>query len=241
MPWSSDRGRPLVLAHRGASARCLENTAAAFAAARADGADGVELDVRPTGDRGTAVLHDADLVRVAGRPERVADLTEAELRRIALVDGSRALSLDDAIDLVAGMLVNVEIKVDGAVDAGWVAAVARRVADRLGDRAVVSSFRAAAVAVVRAAAPRVRAGLLVGAGAGYARRRGWPGPVLRPWSIHPHHDLVTADAMRRWRRRGWRVVTWTVDGATELRRLRRLGVDAVIANDPAAALRALAS
>jgi glycerophosphoryl diester phosphodiesterase len=36
---------PLVVGHRGASARCPENSVEAFARARADGADGVELDV----------------------------------------------------------------------------------------------------------------------------------------------------------------------------------------------------
>src|SRR5579872_5014963 len=38
-------GRPLIIGHRGASARAPENSVEAFARARADGADGVELDV----------------------------------------------------------------------------------------------------------------------------------------------------------------------------------------------------
>src|SRR5579862_7815521 len=54
-------GRPLVLAHRGASAVAAENTVAAFAKARELGADGVELDVRRSADGVLVVHHDAAL------------------------------------------------------------------------------------------------------------------------------------------------------------------------------------
>jgi glycerophosphoryl diester phosphodiesterase len=43
-------GRPLVGAHRGASADYPENTSAAFAAAAAQGADFWEIDVRLSAD-----------------------------------------------------------------------------------------------------------------------------------------------------------------------------------------------
>ena len=42
--------RPLVIAHRGASAEAPENTLAAFDRALALGVDGIELDVRLTRD-----------------------------------------------------------------------------------------------------------------------------------------------------------------------------------------------
>ncbi|HEX9644253.1 MAG TPA: glycerophosphodiester phosphodiesterase, partial [Acidimicrobiia bacterium] len=51
-------GRPLILAHRGASAHAEGNTLAAFRLAVAHGADGVELDVRFTADDRVVVHHD---------------------------------------------------------------------------------------------------------------------------------------------------------------------------------------
>ena len=62
--------RPLVLAHRGASAARPENTLDAFRHARELGADGVELDVRATRDGAFVVHHDAHLPdgRVLRRP-----------------------------------------------------------------------------------------------------------------------------------------------------------------------------
>ena len=62
-----------------------ENSVASFRAASAAGADGVELDVRRTADRGFAVTHDAHLpdgrpVVTLGRgelPDEIPDLDAA--------------------------------------------------------------------------------------------------------------------------------------------------------------------
>ena len=60
-----------------------ENSLAAFAAAATAGY-GIELDVQMTLDNQIVVVHDPDLLRVAGDPRRVADLTYDELVRIPL-------------------------------------------------------------------------------------------------------------------------------------------------------------
>ena len=59
-------GFPLVIAHRGAHSAHPENSIAAFQAAVALGADGVELDVRLTRDGRVAVVHDRAIEVGAG-------------------------------------------------------------------------------------------------------------------------------------------------------------------------------
>jgi glycerophosphoryl diester phosphodiesterase len=59
-----------------------ENTLAAFERALADGADGVEFDVRLARDNVPVVIHDATLQRTAGLDARVASLTSSELSAI---------------------------------------------------------------------------------------------------------------------------------------------------------------
>ena len=73
MRWSTRSGRPLILGHRGASAVALENTTAAFEAARAAGADGVERDVQRCATGELIVFHDQALQRRADGRERVTD------------------------------------------------------------------------------------------------------------------------------------------------------------------------
>jgi glycerophosphoryl diester phosphodiesterase len=77
-----DTPRPLVIAHRGASAAYAENTRAAFLHALALGADGVEVDVHLTKDRHLVCLHDATLERTSNGSGAVSDHTLAQLRRL---------------------------------------------------------------------------------------------------------------------------------------------------------------
>ncbi|HKE14031.1 MAG TPA: glycerophosphodiester phosphodiesterase [Kofleriaceae bacterium] len=227
---------PLLYGHRGASAHALENTLGAFARARADGADGVELDVRLSADGELAVFHDDDLQRIAGRPGRVADMPWRELAAVALPGGERIPRLDEVLAGTAPMLVNVEIKRPGArhlrqVVRGVAASAARTGAAA---RVLVSSFDPAAVALTRAST-RLRCGLLFHAGQGRPLREAWLARLLRPHALHPERVLVDAARVASWRARGYAINVWTADEPDELRRLAGLGVDAIITNDPGAA------
>jgi glycerophosphoryl diester phosphodiesterase len=76
------RHQPLICAHRGASADHADNSAAAFAAAIAAGADLVETDIR-RGSDGTLVLsHDA--VRPGEEPIPLTALLDLALGRVGL-------------------------------------------------------------------------------------------------------------------------------------------------------------
>ncbi len=76
-------GRPaLLIAHRGDSAECPENTRAAFDAAIAARVDGIETDLRLCAD-GVVVCHDATLARFGG--SRLA-LTRQHASEIARQD-----------------------------------------------------------------------------------------------------------------------------------------------------------
>src|SRR6476646_5085030 len=94
--------RPLVLGHRGASRVRPENTLAAFAAARAQGADGVELDARRTSD-GRLVVHHDPHVEGFG----LIFGSDYATLRAARPD---IPTLVEALEECAGMIVNVEIK-----------------------------------------------------------------------------------------------------------------------------------
>lgn len=107
--------RPLVFAHRGASAVFAEHTRAAYLQALADGADGVECDVHLTRDQHVVLLHDANLDRTSDGTGPVAERTLRELRhldfsswkgaRIPELYGARSeqlLTLPDLLDLLRG-------------------------------------------------------------------------------------------------------------------------------------------
>jgi len=229
---------PLVIGHRGASALETENTTAAFARARADGADGVELDVMTCGTGEVVVFHDDDLVRLGQRPERIADTSFAVLRATTLTVGARILTLEEVFEVCGfDMLVNIELKVPNrgvAAIAPLVDGVATIVARTgTGPRVLVSSFHPLAVRSWMRREPAVPAGLLFEHESPMPLRRAWPAALLRPFALHPDIALCSDERVSGWQRRGYMVNVWTVDDAAAIAACRRMRVDGIITNDPA--------
>ena len=80
---SSEAERPpLIIGHRGAAAVAPENTIISFERATADGADGIEFDVRLACDHAPVVIHDPTLRRTAFREGVIASLSSTELRKV---------------------------------------------------------------------------------------------------------------------------------------------------------------
>lgn len=109
-----------IIAHRGGALLAAENSAAAFGAAAAAGADAVETDVRRTKDGAFVCFHDDDLIRLAGDARKVADLDLAGLRGLV----PNVLTLPEAVAASAplGLLLDVKLR-DEAILAPVLAAV----------------------------------------------------------------------------------------------------------------------
>jgi glycerophosphoryl diester phosphodiesterase len=244
--WSrSGASGPLVIGHRGASAREPENSVRAFERAARDGADGVELDVLCCKTGEVVVFHDDDLLRLAGRDQRIDALPFAAVREVTLSGGVGIPTLEEAFEACGPeLLVNVELKTAGLRDPAVPALVDRvsAVLDRTGvaRRVLVSSFSPLAVWHWQRRRPDVLAALLFEKEAALPLRRAWPLPLLRPFAAHPDQRLCTPQLVARLHRAGYAVNTWTVDDPARLRELRDLGIDGLITNDPAAARAALA-
>lgn len=218
----------LVIAHRGASRAEPENTIAAFERAVAMGADGIELDVRRTGDDRLVVHHDPRLPDGRVIREHPASDLPAHVPLLA-----------DALDACAGAFVNIEIKNDrGEPDfdpTEWVAyrlssELERRSAD---SRWLVSSFRFETVAACRGLMPRVRTAYLVtGVGDGDLARTAGGGHV----AIHPWVEALDASTVRSAHAAGLAVNTWTCDDPVRIAELIGWGVDGICTNVPDVAL-----
>lgn len=242
----------LILAHRGlVSPARPENTLAAVDAALAAGADGVEVDLRLTADGVLALSHDADLRRVAGLADAVADLPFEPLReRVLEVGGVHLASAEQVLVAAVGRRVVLEVKQPppgpGAAER-TATAVCRLLAglqrDGLPLDVTVSSFSAELVRRVAAQAPAATRTALLGM------------PLARPTSlirqaldaghdeIHPHVSslLAAPDGVRLAHTVGLAVVPWTVNRRRDIRRLARLGCHAVITDAPVDARAVLAT
>ena len=228
-----------ILGHRGASADFPENTLEAFSGALAQKADGVELDVMRCATGELVVCHDEWLHRLAGLRWEVLTTPWWKLKTADV--GSRLgfppahiPLLDDVFDaLPQHANINVELKCETTDDHGLSVEVGKRLTDRqLGERVFVSSFNPLCLVRLARAYPKVRRGFLIDPDRGWLSQAwGWL-PLVARTSVHPHFSQVTPERVNRWHALGLEVAVWTVDDVDEARRLRALGVEWLITNQP---------
>lgn len=239
MKTARDIGRPLVLGHRGASAHEPGNTLAAYERAMADGADGVELDVRFTSDGCVALIHDPDIAGLG--PVVATDFATIRASHPEIP------TLDEALAVLEGAVINVEIKnspsePDYDPEQRMAGVITRWVDEHdLVDRVVVSSFNPETTAAVGALDPSIVTGQLVAPGADLIARIPVVAAAGHRFIVPFVGDIVSAlePIVAVADQAGIGVVVWTVDDPADIALLGRGGVAAIISNDPAAALAAL--
>lgn len=221
--------REVPLAHRGLHGPDVpENSLAAFAAAAQAGV-GVELDVQRSRDGVPVVLHDLDLVRVAGDRVRVSDLTVTELAAVRLGSSDEVVPrLADALALLEGVPVMVEVKSVAPGPGLLEPAVAGLLARHAGP-VCVASFNPRSLQWFRRRLPDVPRVQTAGPLSSV------PMPAPLRWSLQTlqwlravqpcavSYDVAAVDApsVQAYRAAGGTVVAWTVTTTEDLERARR--------------------
>lgn len=215
---------PRVIAHRGASGAAVENSLHAFRLAVDMGADGVELDVHSLADGEFLVHHDPELPGLG----RIADLTTAEARTALLSDGTPPPLLHEALEVLQGIEVWVEVK---SLAVEWDQALLETLqgGPEPGSYAV-HGFDHRIIARLGRAQPTLRCGLLSASYPIHPLAIFDDVPAAR--TLWQQTDLIDQALVDAARARGIDVIAWTVNGVEEARRLARLGVAAVCGNDP---------
>lgn len=241
-PFFADTRHPRVLAHRGLvpaadeDSSLWENTAGAFAAAQAAGAEYIETDCQMTADGDTVLFHDDTIERLTGEPRPVSEMRTAELERL-FADHGGLMTVADALDSFPDSRFNIDVKSAAAADPiGTILAPHTH-------RVLVTSFsdnnrRAALESIMRAGAtmPPATSG---GSRTILALR------TLSALHLSPARLLRDIDAVQiPERHAGIRILTpalllaahkhdvevhvWTVNEAADMQRLIALGVDGIV-------------
>lgn len=246
--------RLLIYGHRGAAGDAPENTLAAFELALAQGADGIEFDVRLSADGEPVVIHDARLNRTTSGSGFVHAYPAQALK--ALDAGSwfnerypaqargrfvrqRIPLLEEVLTWVRqrGCRALVEIKEGSGTYPGIEAKILR---------AIRSTATASVVTIIsfdHAGLRRLReldADLSLGASFKrplFALRRA---KSLGARMVVPHWAFASRQFIGRAHQAGLDVVVWTVNQPDAMRRKIADGVDGIITDYPArlAAMRA---
>lgn len=249
---------PLIIGHRGASAVAPENTLAAFSRALEAGADGIEFDVRLSRDRVPVVIHDASLKRTAQIDQLVGELTASELQQCDVCSWFSPLQTENkryvgTVPTLAQVfelfqqtnaLLYLEIKSDEASATALAETVVHEIHKaQIADRVVVSSFDLDAVSLIKQIDSAISTAAL------FEPKLTRPLSTIRRLKmidlavehradeVALHHSLVSLRVAQKANQLGLTVVVWTVDDVAWIRRARRLGIKALITNNPAAMIR----
>ncbi len=215
---------PIVIAHRGASLRALENSLEAFSLSLADRADMIEFDVRLSADGEPVVIHDARTGRTARENLTVSRCDAARLKKVRLRNGEPVPFLSDVLDRIRGEVpVNIESKTAGGINASF-----RVIAGmRYGGEVVVSSGLREECLAAREARPGIPCGLVTGrpsaSDIAFCLRHSLS-------SIHPDHRKLTVLRIRKVREAGLPLLPYTVDDEDDFFRLVEDGADGVFSN-----------
>ena len=235
---------PVVIAHRGHSEEAPENSMAAFHKAIEAKADMIELDVRLSSDNEFVVFHDNKLNRTSdGR----GLLKKFSARELAELDNgswfSRKFSreriplLRDVLPLTKhGIMINIEIKPDVAsvselsVEEEIVRVVSKFKATH---RVMFSSFNHFMMKAIKRTDDSIVTGILYNPIADF---RHSPSQL----AARAHADVficskyqLNSDVMHDAHKNDCRVYGYGVKSERDVERMVRLGVDGIIADNPA--------
>ena len=229
--------RPLLIAHRGASAHAPENTIAAFELALQQGADGLELDVHLSADGHPVVIHDFTLERTTDGVGPVNALTVRELKRLDAggwrdrrFQGQRVQTLQEVLERFRDRTrFWLDLKGGPALYPGLEERVVSTIEiyDVL-DRVLVQSFDPGAIGEVRTLNREIRVGVV-------AARDPLDRTLLRPGlvdAICPALAMCSATLIRDVRAAGLDCYVWTVNEPAQVDRLVGWGVSGIITDRP---------
>ncbi|MET9497507.1 glycerophosphodiester phosphodiesterase family protein [Streptomyces sp. NPDC006552] len=253
---ATGHGRPVVIAHRGASAYAPENTLEAIDEADDLDTTWVENDVQRTKDGVLVVIHDTTLNRTTDveqvfpdrAPWNVRDFTAAEIERLdagswkgAEFAGERVPTLHEYLRRVDHnrQKLLMEIK-SPELYPGIEAQILRQLRadgwlryDHVRDRLVVQSFSADSMRTMHALRPAIKTGFL-----GTPAVADLPAYAQFVDQINPSNTTIDADyvravhAVKGAHKKRLEVNTWTVNDAATAQRVAAFGVDGIITNAP---------
>ncbi len=220
--------RPLIIAHRGASRVCRENSLPAFQRALEMGVDGIELDVHATRDGVLVVHHDPVLIiRHGGGAEAVpiAALSAEQVAIHQLPSGDQVPTLHEVFALVgtrAALFVEVKApRVEALVAALLNGYPHVRSAVHAFDHRIPVGVRAlrstTPIGLLSASYPLDVRGVLSGTDAS----------VL--WQ---HAELIDEALIATAHEAGVQLIAWTVNSTPHARQLAAWGVDGICTDVP---------
>lgn len=222
-----------LIGHRGAGGIAPENTRAAIEQAISAGAQWVEIDVQETVDGEVVVIHDSDLMKMAGVDLKVWDATVDEITAVDIGSSfdpkfhdERVPTLREILDLCKGRIgIIIELK-----SYGHGQMLEQRVIDLVEasgsvDEVQCMSLKAGVVAQLKKLRPDWRVGLLLSLAVGDVRS-------IDADFLAVNARFATSRMVQKVHEAHKLLYAWTLNDPVSISRMVGRGVDGVITDYP---------
>jgi glycerophosphoryl diester phosphodiesterase len=229
----SDEYRPEIITHRALGGGAPENSLAGLQESIQLGTDYAEIDVQLTADGRAVVLHDADLMRVAGHPGRINEMTLNELHQLELYSDNDypdqllvIPTLAEYLKMAKGEIgLMIELKYYGFREELAEETIRLIQENKMEDQVMLMSLSVDAVQQVKSLSPNIPMGYLSAVAAGDLSR-------IPMDFLAMNQQNVTTQMIQNYASRNQPVYAWTVNSTGSMVDMLEKRVSGLITDKP---------
>ncbi len=223
-----------ISSHRGNSHIAPENTIPALEQAIIAESDYAEIDIRQTKDQILVLMHDSNLKRTSGFNQYLSNMTYAQLNELDVGSwfgkdflNTKIPTLEEALEYCKGRInLNIELKVNGTEQDVEQQLVDLIVQYNYEDQCVISSAKYASLIKIKEINPNIKTGYILSAVYGNF----YSTEYIDFFSIRSNY--INKSVVDNVHAAGKEIYAWTVNSTSELLRMKSLGVDCIITDNP---------
>ena len=223
----------LVVGHRGAMGHVLENTIESVQKAIELNVDGIEIDVFKSKTGELVVYHDPFLSRLSNSNAFIEQISLDSIKKIELIGGYFIPTLKEIVDIIPEKIfLNIELKgQDTAFETNKIIINYLNTYNFPVSKFIISSFRWDELKKIRSINKDIPIAILVDSlykiddAIKLAKQ-------INAIALNPNKNFITKEIVNNIQSNNIKVYPYTINTPRNIRRIRSMGVDAIITDYP---------
>ena len=223
----------LVIGHRGAMGHVLENTIESVQKAIELNVDGIEIDVFKSKTGELVVYHDPFLSRLSNSNAFIEQISLDSIKKIELIGGYFIPTLKEIVDIIPEKIfLNIELKgQDTAFETNKIIINYLNTYNFPVSKFIISSFRWDELKKIRSFNKDIPIAILVDSlykiddAIKLAKQ-------INAVSLNPNKEFITKEIVNKIQSKNIKVYPYTINTPRNIRKMRSMGVDAIITDYP---------
>ena len=223
----------LVVGHRGAMGHVLENTIESVQKAIELNVDGIEIDVFKSKTGELVVYHDPFLSRLSNSNAFIEQISLDSIKKIELIGGYFIPTLKEIVDIIPEKIfLNIELKgQDTAFETNKIIINYLNTYNFPVSKFIISSFRWDELKKIRSFNKDIPIAILVDSlykiddAIKLAKQ-------INAVALNPNKEFITKEIVNKIQSKNIKVYPYTINTPRNIRKMRSMGVDAIITDFP---------